>query len=673
MRIALVLVLSLLAAGCVVPAGLRNDAAAVPKLGEVAVPSGATLEAIENGARLVWSKVDLPFDENITIPQGATVVRALTKVGDAEAVSVALRNAETGRRRCQTPAVESWNEAILGGNACVGLAVVDRLPATWRVSASSLAVPTADLVAVEILSTPLEGPAAKLDLSQLSMPSYEMLDTEVVKVKAHDGALLHVELTRPDAGGRVPAVIVSTPYNDATRKAGLRPSDDVIRDWGARGYAIVVADVRGYGESGGCVEVWGPNEQKDQATLVEWVAAQEWSDGNVAFYGQSYVGTTPVEAAVQAPDALKAIIAVAPVINAYDDWHFGGVGNGEDLLSPVGYQQIGLDTSATDPVELATNSANGACDPTLSARANDPRAVYDAFYAERNFSARAADVKAAVLYTQGFEDSNVKSAMITNWFNALTAPKLGLFGHWVHQHPPRADQELLFLAWLDQYVKGKPIGADKLAPVSIVTGAGTLREAETWPPVDAADERLYLDLGAKTFSREPVDGFATLTFDSLAPLLPVQAPIPKTRLLAFEGALDEDVQLAGAARVEVNARVEYGENGYVAAFLYDGDRLVTWGMFNLAHRFGHDRYESLKPGEAIRFDIPLLPTEHVFRAGTEMRLEMRGAQPLDWAAVRPSQPTEIGLRGGEGGVALVLPSVPVETTPMPASLDWTLR
>ena len=67
-------------------------------------------------------------------------------------------------------------------------------------------------------------------------------------------------------------------------------------------------------------------------------------------------------------------------------------------------------------------------------------AVYDAFYEERNFSARAADVRVPVLYTQGFEDSNVKSAMITHWFNALAVPKLGLFGHWVHQHPVRADR-----------------------------------------------------------------------------------------------------------------------------------------------------------------------------------------------------------------------------------------
>ena len=88
------------------------------------------------------------------------------------------------------------------------------------------------------------------------------------------------------------------------------------------------------------------------------------------------------------------------------------------------------------------------------ARDLDPRAVYDSFYEERDFKKRAGQVKAATLYTEGFEDANVKAAMIPGWFNAIQAPKLGLFGHWLHQHPARLDCEALFVGWMEHYVKG---------------------------------------------------------------------------------------------------------------------------------------------------------------------------------------------------------------------------
>ena len=654
-------------AGCVAaPGALKAASAPALDVGAIVPPEGATVEVIEGGARLVWAAVALPMKESFIVPEGTTMVRLTAEGGAADALGVTLRNAETGRRRCQTPAVVSWGEGILGRKSCVALTAVDDLPAEWEVSVAG--AQKARLVTVDLLGGPLEGPAASLDLSHLSKPAFGLLETEVVKVESFDGTRLHVEVTRPDTPDKVPAVLVSSPYNDATRKAGLRPSDDLIKDWGARGYAIVVADVRGYGDSEGCVEVWSANEQKDQVALVEWVAAQAWSDGNVGFYGQSYVATTPVAAAVHAPDALKAIIAVAPVINAYDDWHFGGVPNGEDALSPVGYQQIGFENNAPPGPEHLLLTANGACDATLVLRANDPLARYDAFYEERNFSARAGDVKAAVLYTQGFEDSNVKSAMITHWFNALPSPKLGLFGHWVHQHPPRADQETLFLAWMDQHVKGKPLGLEKLAPAHVLTNEFTVREADAWPPLDATEVRLYPDFAEGRLAHAPVDGFQLL---QLAPeALPL--PLPgKSTLVSLAGEVAEPTLLSGSARVDVSAHMEAGENGYVAAFLYDGDALVTWGMFNMAHREGHDRHVSAKYGDMLSFSIPLLPTEHAFQPGDEVRLELRAARVSDWALVKPTQPSEIGLHGGEAGTVLVLPTVPyASAVEAPAALRW---
>lgn len=646
------------------------------------VPEGARVEPVAGGLKLVWEAVDLPFETTVAIPAGATLVRATGVVGPDQFVGVTMRHAETDRRRCNFASVEAWDTRVLERASCSGVTAVDRLPDEWKVRASGEG--PAKLVEVEFLAAPVDGLLAHLDLTQLSQREHALLPTEVLDVPSFDGTPLRIEVTLPEGPGPWPTILWSSPYNHADRLGGEPAAwRYFVRDWAERGYAIVSADVRGYGESGGCVEVWSTNEQKDQVFLVEWVAKQEWSDGNVGFYGQSYVATTPVEAAVHAPEALKAIVIVAPVNDAYQDWHFGGVPNGENTLSPVGYQAIGLEaaTDPADPLRSALNAANGLCDPTLAARASDPRALYDAFYEERNFSARAGDVKAAVLYTQGFEDSNVKSQMIPDWFNAITAPKLGLFGHWLHQHPTRADNEALMLGWMDQHVKGKALGFEKLPAVDVVTNVGTQRAASEWPPVsgfgtfaaypsfdDGALQGEPAE-GAKAILLEPL-GYGPLGFFPVAPL----STLPLQKLISLDGApLVEPVHFAGQGVVELTATLQGAENGYVAAYLYEtsdeGAKLVTWGMVNLAHRNGHDQYAPVAPGETVRVALPLLPTEWVFRAGTSLHLELRGAALSDWSSVQPGQPAVLEVHGGEKGTRLALPTVDGTTgvTPLAAT------
>lgn len=662
------------------------DPASVP------LPKGATLEAIPGGAVLQWVDALLPFRENVTIPRGATLVRVVTEVGPEQAVSVGMSHAETGRRRCNGPIVTAWDQPFRGKVSCAGLTAMDALPAVWAISSNSPAPAPAPgeqperrkgTVRVEILSTPLDGPAARLDLSQLSLATFELEDTQVLDIPAHDGVPLHLEVTLPKTAEKVPVILASSPYNHADRASGqFAQWRYFVQDWAMRGYGVVMADVRGFGESGGCVDVWGTDEQKDQLTLVEWAASQDWSDGRVGFYGQSYVGTTPVEAAVQAPEALKAIVTIAPVISAYDDWHFGGVPNGENTLSPVSYQQLGAEAMMPpdqDPLRAAENTANGFCDPTMTARASDPRALYDAFYVERNFSARASEVKAAVLYTQGFEDTNVKSAMITHWFNALPGPKLGLFGHWVHQHPTRADQEVLFLAWMDQYVKGKALGLEKLQGADVVRNDGTHRLGATWPPMGVAERTLYASLADGKLQDEAADGQAMLPLTpeggeprAWAPALAPALPLPSPGEVMLESA---PVAMAFSApgRVHLRATLAGADNAYVAAELLDvaadgKTMVVTHGMANLAHRFGHDRYEPVKPGEVVDMDLPLLPTEWVVQEGHSLRLVLRAAHVSDWSGVEPTKPGLLTLQGGAEGTRLLLPLAPAEgVLPLPAS------
>lgn len=643
MRVLTLAVLALLLplAGCLGGNDPDTPKAEPLRASDITLPtqSSPVLQRIATGFAAVWNDTTLPLVADVTVPPHATMIRA---VADTGASSVTMSNLETGRRRCNNPTVEDFSTSFQFPKSCSSITALDNPGTVWRVTFNGAGTGN---VRVEYLDTPYDGLLAGLDLSSITKPTHDLQPTVVEFLPSHDGILLRTERTLPEGPGPWPAIIVSSPYYDDGIRATPADWTYVVQDWAKRGYALVTADVRGFGDSGGCVEVWGINEQLDQKFLVDWVAAQPWSDGNVGFYGQSYVGTTPVEAAVQAPAALKAIVTIAPVINAYEDWHYGGVPNGESSGSPAAYQVL---TEAAvndpayilneqfrpDPQQIANNAVNGPCDPTLIPLANDPRAIYNDFYTQRNFKLRAKDVKAAVLYTEGFEDANVKSAMIPGWFNDLPEPKLGLFGHWLHQHPSRLDCEALFVGWFETHLKGKDLGFDTLPNAAIQVDRTTQRHADAWPPI-APDARTTLygaDLAAGTLA--PGDGSTdasvTLTLDPAG--IPAEGPngislelpdMPRT--LTFQGEVLEDTSLAGVGLVHFHG-VLAGANAYLYASLYEGDRLVTWGQLNLAHNADHTAYNPNVPPADMTRAIPLRPTEDILRAGSILRLELRGVQ-----------------------------------------------
>ena len=59
--------------------------------------------------------------------------------------------------------------------------------------------------------------------------------------------------------------------------------------------------------------------------MIEWIAAQDWCNGRVGMFGTSWGGTVSLQAAVDAPEPLKAIIANCATIDRFeDDIHWMG-------------------------------------------------------------------------------------------------------------------------------------------------------------------------------------------------------------------------------------------------------------------------------------------------------------------------------------------------------------
>ena len=128
------------------------------------------------------------------------------------------------------------------------------------------------------------------------------------RVLMRDGVPLSVDVYRPSrdavpAEGRFPALLERTPYDK--RRPVL---EEAGRFFAARGYVVVVQDVRGRHRSEGEWYFLSRMEGQDGWDTVEWIARQPWCDGQVGTMGLSYSTATQQALAVMKPSALKTQI-----------------------------------------------------------------------------------------------------------------------------------------------------------------------------------------------------------------------------------------------------------------------------------------------------------------------------------------------------------------------------
>jgi len=208
----------------------------------------------------------------------------------------------------------------------------------------------------------------------LAPPSYHgKLRFGVEEIRARDGVILRAIVYRPDVEGKFPVFLINTPYD--------KMRADYIA-WGqhfaARGYAAVIADVRGRYDSEGANYLYGPHDGPDLYDIQSWAARQPWSTGKIGTTGGSYLGFVQLEAAMEGnPDYTCMMPMVSP------DDHY-------DNVFPSGAFQL-------------SNSVNLAW--ILGKRTNqNPDAVLDWARVYRHLPLRDLDLKALGLRAQFWSD-----------------------------------------------------------------------------------------------------------------------------------------------------------------------------------------------------------------------------------------------------------------------------
>jgi len=166
---------------------------------------------------------------------------------------------------------------------------------------------------------------------------YEVEVRSDLKVTMRDGVVLATDVHLPARGGRAlpgpfPCILERTPYGKTTPSRSERSVADpkplgraaLAAFFVSRGYAFVYQDCRGTGNSEGRFEKY-LSEGADGYDTIGWIAAQDWSDGQVGTMGLSYAAHTQVAAACLAPPALKAMFVDS---GGFSDAYRGGIRQG---------------------------------------------------------------------------------------------------------------------------------------------------------------------------------------------------------------------------------------------------------------------------------------------------------------------------------------------------------
>lgn len=150
-----------------------------------------------------------------------------------------------------------------------------------------------------------------------SSGSAEVAVEHGVMVPTRDGTRLSTSIYRPARGGsplaeRLPVLLVRTPY-------ALSTLVDQATHLASHGYVVATQNIRGrYGSQGGYSKLQ-PIGAEDGYDVIQWLAAQPWSNGAVGTLGTSYAAHMQAGAAQLNPPALKtAVLNQGGMPNAWD-------------------------------------------------------------------------------------------------------------------------------------------------------------------------------------------------------------------------------------------------------------------------------------------------------------------------------------------------------------------
>ena len=483
---------------------------------------------------------------------------------------------------------------------------------------------------------------------------------------------------------RFPALLEYLPYRqDDSTAAG-----DYSRHayFARRGYVGARVDIRGFGNSEGTPpnREYSEQEQLDGIEVIDWLAHQPWSNGNVGMFGISWGGFNSIQMAMRQPPGLKAIIAIAATDELFhDDVHY------MDGLMHIDEFELNMDMAP---------GMTGAPDYTLDEKVLGPRfdtPPWSLTYIKhqrdgvfwRSPVRPIEQIKIPCFLIGGMLDGYRDS--IPKMLERVKAPVRALIGPWNHSFPndadfgPQVEWREDAVRWWDYWLKGRDTGVMKDPKLTVFmrhyhppnpkleTVPGEWRAEEGWPPKDVRSMKLFLRANHALADSPSDPAMHALKYVPSVgveagfwwgELLSDQRPVDAFSLVYDTVPLEEDVAILGHAHalLQVSADAPLAD-WFVRLSDVAPDQsstLVAGAGISGAQRTSMSDPEPLEPGTIYPLDIQLHLASWVFPKGHRIRLAVSNALwPMIWPT--PYAMTTRLKLGTEDGSSLLLPRVPL--------------
>lgn len=387
--------------------------------------------------------------------------------------------------------------------------------------------------------------------------------------------------TAPQPG---PVIISITPYgqgHSGPKSAGppcARPGDSAraIDDGLSEIFQHVIFHLRGSGVSEGEWDMLGPRTQQDVREVIDWVAAQPWSDGRIMLEGNSGVALFGFYG-VQDPRVKLAIIHAT----CADFWRGctrpgGGLltlGPGFLGLTEASWAQdlqtraqLGLVTNPPPPVQSAAWAQSEASIATHD--------LYDDYYRSRSALEYVKQANVPVIYTTDTYD--IIPTSIYDAFQRTPGARLIVgMGHGTEPIQSLEGYTSTIQSWLVRsvrhYVLGEDNGAENDPRVLVLSALGgredyragkaVVRGESAWPLAETSWERLYLAGGPSGTTSSLNDGIlspappSTQDASDAMVVAPVLGPKSDMRINTWFAAPSQVFQATNGADHQQDERI----------------------------------------------------------------------------------------------------------------------
>lgn len=491
-----------------------------------------------------------------------------------------------------------------------------------------------------------------------------------VMMPARDGTLLATDLYLPDGDGPFPTVVGRTPYGK--NNPGFKALTSAANQ---RGFAFVIQDVRGRGDSEGKFTPY-VNEGRDGYDAVEWIAEQEWSTDEVVMRGASYSARATWSVALERPPHLSAaVIAVSPsdpfvefptssMTPMMIFWY--RLTDGKVVQNPDGVDWMKVyETLPLTEMDIAAGFRSDLWREAIS------HTTFDEYQEAHSYQHRFDEIDIPILHISGwYDDEQIGTPLnyigMTTNASSKKARKnqrllMGPWGHAINTQQklgevdfgPQSliDMEGYVADWLDSTL-GRDT-AKETPPVRIfVMGRNEWRDEQEWPLARTRFEDLFLHSDGNANSRF---GDGTLTAEKPGAEEPEDVyiydparPVPfiteqesgqiggpddysaieqRGDVLCYSSEpLEDDLEVTGPVRLILHASSSSVDTDF-AAKLVDVhptgccQRLCD-GIIRTRFRESLRKPEMMEPGRVYEFTIDMWNTSQVFKKGHVIRVEI---------------------------------------------------